>query len=179
MKFESAAAATIEVFLWRRTTTVMAEMAIGEHGIIGDLQTAALVATDGTVDWFCFPRFDSPSVFGALLDEERGGRFRIRPAGAGYTTKQMYFPDTAVLVTRQMEIVRLGEGVDRTGRINEAALRRTLEALRRYEEQIAAAGVSGVRMAATSATRDAENRAEFVAGVREILGVDPEVITPE
>jgi exopolyphosphatase / guanosine-5'-triphosphate,3'-diphosphate pyrophosphatase len=80
-------------------------------------------------------------------------------------------------VTRQMEIVRLGEGVDRTGRISEAALRRTLDALRRYEEQIARAGVSGVRMAATSATRDAENRAEFVAGVREILGVEPEVIT--
>jgi exopolyphosphatase/guanosine-5'-triphosphate,3'-diphosphate pyrophosphatase len=80
-------------------------------------------------------------------------------------------------ITRQMEIVRLGEGVDRTGRINEAALGRTLDALRRYEEQIAAAGVRGVRMAATSATRDAENRADFVTGVREILGVDPEVIT--
>ena len=80
-------------------------------------------------------------------------------------------------VTRQMEIVRLGEGVDRTGRISEAALHRTLNALRRYEAQIARAGVSGVRMVATSATRDADNRGEFVAGVREILGVDPEVIT--
>src|SRR5438034_6798048 len=73
---------------------VMAEMAIAEHGLIGDLQTAALVTTDGAVDWFCYPRFDSPSVFGALLDDERGGRFRIRPAGTGYQTKQMYFPDT-------------------------------------------------------------------------------------
>jgi exopolyphosphatase / guanosine-5'-triphosphate,3'-diphosphate pyrophosphatase len=80
-------------------------------------------------------------------------------------------------ISRQMEIVRLGEGVDRTGRLSEAALRRTLEALRRYEQQIAAAGVRGVRMAATSATRDAQNREEFVTGVREILGVDPEVIT--
>lgn len=80
-------------------------------------------------------------------------------------------------VTRQMEIVRLGEGVDRTGRISEPALRRTLETLRRYEQQIDRAGVSGVRMAATSATRDAENREDFVTGVREILGVDPEVIT--
>ena len=69
-------------------------------GIIGDLQTAALVTTDGSIDWFCCPRFDSPSVFGALLDDERGGHFRIRPADVAYTTKQMYLPDTAVLVTR-------------------------------------------------------------------------------
>ena len=78
----------------------MTETAIADHGIIGDLQTAALVTTDGSIDWFCCPRFDSPSVFGALLDDERGGHFRIRPAGVDYTTKQMYFPDTAVLVTR-------------------------------------------------------------------------------
>src|SRR4051812_25723744 len=69
-------------------------------GLIGDLQTAALVTTDGPVDWFCVPRFDSPSVFGALLDDERGGHFRIRPADVAYTSKQRYFPDTAVLVTR-------------------------------------------------------------------------------
>jgi exopolyphosphatase/guanosine-5'-triphosphate,3'-diphosphate pyrophosphatase len=80
-------------------------------------------------------------------------------------------------VSRQMEIVRLGEGVDRTGRISDAALGRTLDALRRYEEQIARANVRGVRMAATSATRDAQNREEFVTGVRDILGVEPEVIT--
>jgi GH15 family glucan-1,4-alpha-glucosidase len=90
----------------------MTETAIAEHGIIGDLQTAALITTDGSVDWFCCPRFDSPSVFGALLDDERGGHFRIRPADAAYTTKQMYLPDTAVLVTRFFTDSGLGQVVD-------------------------------------------------------------------
>jgi GH15 family glucan-1,4-alpha-glucosidase len=90
----------------------MTETAIAEHGIIGDLQTAALVTTDGSIDWFCCPRFDSPSVFGALLDDERGGRFRIRPSGVDYTTKQMYFPDTAVLVTRFFTEAGLGQVLD-------------------------------------------------------------------
>ena len=87
----------------------MTETAIADHAIIGDLQTAALVTTDGSVDWFCCPRFDSPSVFGALLDDERGGHFRIRPAGIDYTTKQMYFPDTAVLVTRFFSEAGVGQ----------------------------------------------------------------------
>jgi len=52
---------------------------IAEHGLIGDLQTAALVTTDGSVDWFCCPRFDAPSVFASLLDRDKGGRFRIGP----------------------------------------------------------------------------------------------------
>src|ERR1700733_3457500 len=73
---------------------------ISEHGLIGDLQTAALVATDGSIDWFCAPRFDSPSIFAALLDSEKGGRFRIHPRAATYETKQMYMPDTAILITR-------------------------------------------------------------------------------
>jgi GH15 family glucan-1,4-alpha-glucosidase len=78
----------------------MTEAEVADHGLIGDLQTAALASTDVAVDWFCCPRFDSPSVFGARLDDERGGHFRVRPARAGYETKQMYFPDTAVLITR-------------------------------------------------------------------------------
>jgi GH15 family glucan-1,4-alpha-glucosidase len=90
----------------------MLETAIAEHGVIGDLQTAALVTTDGSIDWFCVPRFDSPSVFGALLDDERGGRFRIRPTGDDYTAKQMYFPDTAALVTRFFTDNGVGEVVD-------------------------------------------------------------------
>ena len=52
---------------------------IANHGLIGNLKTAALVSTDGTIDWFCTPRFDSPSVFASLLDQDRGGRFRIGP----------------------------------------------------------------------------------------------------
>jgi GH15 family glucan-1,4-alpha-glucosidase len=90
----------------------MPETAIADHGIIGDLQTCALVTTDGSIDWFCCPRFDSPSVFGSLLDDDQGGRFRIRAAGDGYTTKQMYFPDTAVLVTRFFTASGVGQVLD-------------------------------------------------------------------
>ncbi|HWD03267.1 MAG TPA: glycoside hydrolase family 15 protein [Amycolatopsis sp.] len=90
----------------------MTETAIADHGIIGDLQTAALVGTDGGIDWFCCPRFDSPSVFGALLDEHRGGRFRVRPAGTGYITKQMYYPDSAIVITRFLSEQGVGEVVD-------------------------------------------------------------------
>src|SRR5688500_3878082 len=85
---------------------------IAEHGLIGDLQTAALVSTDGSIDWFCFPRFDSPSVFGALLDRQRGGRYRIGPAHGAFETKQMYFPDTAILITRFLSEAGVGEVVD-------------------------------------------------------------------
>jgi GH15 family glucan-1,4-alpha-glucosidase len=52
---------------------------IGEHGLIGYLHTVALVGTDGTLDWYCCPRFDSPSVFAGFLDADRGGLFRIAP----------------------------------------------------------------------------------------------------
>ncbi len=90
----------------------MTETAISEHGLIGDLHTAALVSTDGSIDWFCCPRFDSPSVFGALLDEQRGGHFRVRPAQGPYTTKQLYHPDTAILVTRFLTEAGVGEVVD-------------------------------------------------------------------
>jgi GH15 family glucan-1,4-alpha-glucosidase len=85
---------------------------IADHGLIGDLQTCALVATDGSIDWFCAPRFDSPSVFGALLDHERGGHFRVRPTAETFTGKQLYFPDTAVLVTRFMTQAGVGEVTD-------------------------------------------------------------------
>ncbi|MCW2984644.1 MAG: glycosyl hydrolase, partial [Conexibacter sp.] len=73
---------------------------IADHGLIGDLRTAALVAIDGTVDWLCVPRFDAPSVFGALLDAERGGHWRLAPTCEVSATHQFYFPDSNVLVTR-------------------------------------------------------------------------------
>src|SRR4051794_12264498 len=74
---------------------------IENHGIIGNMHSAALVSLEGSVDWLCLPRFDSPSVFGALLDAEKGGRFRIAPAAGGeLRRKQYYWPDTNVLITR-------------------------------------------------------------------------------
>jgi GH15 family glucan-1,4-alpha-glucosidase len=85
---------------------------IADHGLIGDLQTSALVSTDGTIDWFCVPRFDSPSVFASLLDDERGGRFRIAPASGTWTVKQLYLPDTAILITRFMTPDGVGEVID-------------------------------------------------------------------
>ena len=86
--------------------------AIADHGLIGDLQTAALVATDGTVDWMCLPRFDSPSVFASLLDQRGGGRFTLAPVGHKHVTTQMYLPNTAVLVTRFMSEDGVAEVAD-------------------------------------------------------------------
>nr|WP_269089875.1 glycoside hydrolase family 15 protein [Micromonospora acroterricola] len=86
--------------------------AIEDHGVIGDLQTAALVARDGTLTWFCAPRFDSPSIFAGLLDRHRGGYFRISPDGVRYVSKQLYLPDTAILITRFISADGVGEVVD-------------------------------------------------------------------
>lgn len=86
--------------------------AIADHGLIGDLQSSALVATDGTIDWFCSPRFDSPSIFGSLLDPTRGGHFSSRPHDVAFETKQLYFPDTAILITRFLTEQGVGEVID-------------------------------------------------------------------
>jgi GH15 family glucan-1,4-alpha-glucosidase len=85
---------------------------IAEHGLIGDLHTVALVGTDATIDWYCCPRFDSPSVFAAILDADRGGLFRIRPDCEGWRSKQLYLPDTNVLITRFMTPGGVGEVQD-------------------------------------------------------------------
>ncbi|MHB9863641.1 glycoside hydrolase family 15 protein [Streptomyces sp. YIM S03343] len=85
---------------------------IADHGLVGDLQTAALVSSQGVVDWFAAPRFDSPSVFAALLDHDRGGYLRLAPEHPDGTFKQLYYPDTAILVTRFMSPDGVGEVLD-------------------------------------------------------------------
>src|SRR5262245_39544767 len=82
---------------------------VAEHGVIGDLHTVALVGTNGTIDWYCCPSFDAPSVFGAILDRERGGHFSIAPAQDGWRAKQLYLPDTNVLITRFLTEDGVGE----------------------------------------------------------------------
>jgi GH15 family glucan-1,4-alpha-glucosidase len=101
---------TIEELAPERTAAGAPDyLPIADHGIIGDLHSVALVGTDGTIDWYCCPTFDSPSVFAAILDRERGGYYRISPAREGSTTKQLYFPETNVLITRFLSEEGVGE----------------------------------------------------------------------
>ncbi|MFD3938697.1 glycoside hydrolase family 15 protein [Streptomyces sp. NPDC058611] len=96
---------------------------IAEHGLIGDLQTCALVSSEGVLNWYCAPRFDSPSIFAALLDDTRGGYFAITaeeppgpdgepPAAPDSVTRQLYLADTAVLITRFLTPEGVGEVID-------------------------------------------------------------------
>jgi len=85
---------------------------IEDHGLIGDLQTAALVGRDGTIDWFCTPQFDSPSVFAAILDAEKGGHFRLTVTEPNPVIKQLYLIDTAVLLTRYLTDAGVAEVLD-------------------------------------------------------------------
>ncbi len=78
----------------------MGYIPIEQHGIIGDLHTAALIGDDGTIDFLCFPRFDSPSIFAALLDDKRGGFFSLAPADRAPRGRQLYLSDSAILLTR-------------------------------------------------------------------------------
>lgn len=81
----------------------MAYLPIEDYGIIGNMRTAALVGKNGSIDWMCLPHFDSPSVFAAILDDEKGGFFRIAPPESGEVAyRQFYWPDTNVLVSRLM-----------------------------------------------------------------------------
>ena len=73
---------------------------IENYGLIGNLCTAALVGMDSSIDFLCFPEFDSPTVFAALLDPNRGGSFSIRPQISGMQSKQMYAAESNVLITR-------------------------------------------------------------------------------
>jgi GH15 family glucan-1,4-alpha-glucosidase len=86
---------------------------IEDYGIIGDLHTVALVGKNGSIDFMSFPKFDSPTIFAALLDKERGGCFHIRPCFMeGATQKQLYLPDTNVLITRFLSHEGVGEVSD-------------------------------------------------------------------
>jgi GH15 family glucan-1,4-alpha-glucosidase len=82
---------------------------IENYGVIGNMRTAALVGKHGSIDWYCVPAFDSPSVFAALLDDRKGGRFEIVPLDDGTATKQLYWPETNVLVTRFLSPDGVGE----------------------------------------------------------------------
>ena len=82
---------------------------IENYGIIGNMRTAALVGMNGSIDWLCLPHFDSPSVFAAILDDQKGGRFRIAPAGDDFRNKQFYWPDTNILITRFLHADGIGE----------------------------------------------------------------------
>src|SRR5438270_3524042 len=86
---------------------------IEDYAIIGNLHTAALVGKNGSIDWCCIPRFDAPSVFGALLDAEKGGFFRISPPDTpDMQRKQLYLPDTNILITRFLTVDGVGEIID-------------------------------------------------------------------
>src|SRR2546429_4152325 len=78
----------------------MSYQPIENYGIIGNMRTVALVGLNGSIDWYCYPPFDSPSVFGAILDDKNGGCFRISADSDGVRHKQFYWPSTNVLVTR-------------------------------------------------------------------------------
>lgn len=106
---------------------------------------------------------------------------RVAAVDCGTNSVRLLVAETAdrrlVDLTRRMEITRLGQGVDRTGRIAADALERTLAVVASYAEEVRRLGAERVRMVATSATRDAANRADFVAGVHDLLGVEPEVVS--
>src|SRR5437762_2410509 len=84
----------------RRGTETMPYQPIENYGIIGNMRTVALVGMNGSNDWYCYPHFDSPSIFGAILDDKKGGRFQIFAGSDGVRYKQFYWPSTNVLVTR-------------------------------------------------------------------------------
>jgi len=85
---------------------------IDSYGLIGNMKTSALVGTNGSIDWCCFPHFNSPSVFARVLDFNKGGHFSVKCNTPGVTTKQHYWPDTNLLVTRFLTGEGVGQLVD-------------------------------------------------------------------
>ena len=90
----------------------MSVQPIENHGAIGNMLSVGLVAVDGSIDFLCYPNFDSPTVFASLLDANRGGRFQIRPQLANMRTRQLYLPDTNILMTRFLAKEGVAELVD-------------------------------------------------------------------
>ncbi|MGM0674585.1 MAG: trehalase-like domain-containing protein, partial [Spirochaetota bacterium] len=91
----------------------MAYQPIENYGLIGNMHTVAMVGTNGSIDWLCFPHFDSPSIFASVLDDTKGGFFTIAPREQhGVTHKQFYWPDTNVLVTRFLSPDGVAELID-------------------------------------------------------------------
>src|SRR5262245_9473842 len=101
---------------------------IGDYAVIGDLRTVALVGLSGSIDYMCFPRYDSPSVFAAPLDRNKGGRFQLAPVLEGARHGQLYLPDTNVLLTRFLSAEGVAEVSDfmplATGSEAQAVIRR-------------------------------------------------------
>jgi GH15 family glucan-1,4-alpha-glucosidase len=104
---------------------------IANYGIIGNMRTAALVGINGSIDWFCFPFFDSPSVFAAILDDKKGGHFQITPTTSEVSYKQMYWPGTNILITRFLSPDGVGEvndympvGAENSAKTNHRLVRR-------------------------------------------------------
>ena len=90
----------------------MAYNRIESYGVIGDMHSVALVGINGSIDWCCLPKFDSPSIFAAILDDKKGGFFRIAATHEDVQYRQMYLPETNVLVTRFLSPAGVGEIVD-------------------------------------------------------------------
>lgn len=90
----------------------MPYLSIENYGLIGNMRTSALVGVNGSIDWFCLPHFDSPSVFGAILDDRKGGWFKITLQGNEAKHRQFYWPDTNVLVTRFLSRRGVGQIID-------------------------------------------------------------------
>jgi GH15 family glucan-1,4-alpha-glucosidase len=102
---------------------------IENYGIIGNMRSAALVSVGGSIDWLCMPYFDSPSIFAAILDNQKGGRFSIAPVGQEFRHKQFYWPATNILITRFLHDDGIGEledymPVGGTGTVPDELIRR-------------------------------------------------------
>ena len=91
----------------------MPYLPIEDYGLIGNMRTAALVGKNGSIDWLCLPNFDSPSLFAGILDDKKGGRFQIAPADLdGVTLRQLYWPETNILITRFLAEKGVAEVID-------------------------------------------------------------------